>query len=41
MRQSDTNKGSINQSSLRLLKKKSFLTQTQEGCTIEFKNRKK
>src|SRR6218665_2736407 len=31
---------SINQSSLRLLKKTPLLTQTQEGCTIEFKTRK-
>jgi len=29
---------SINQSSLRLFEKKTLLTQTQEGCTIELKN---
>jgi len=29
----------INQSSLRLFEKKILLTQTQEGCTIELKNR--
>src|SRR6218665_1221142 len=31
---------SINQSILRLFEKKPLLTQTQEGCTIELKNRK-
>src|SRR6218665_1391598 len=31
---------SINQSSLRLFEKKTLLTQTQKGCTIELKNRK-
>src|SRR6218665_312222 len=29
----------FNQSSLRLLKKKPLLTQTQEGCSIELKDR--
>src|SRR6218665_2267214 len=31
---------SINQSILRLFEKKPLLTQTQEGCTIELRNRK-
>ena len=31
---------SINQSSLRLFEKKTLPTQTQEGCTIELRNRK-